>query len=183
MVGRDQDSPFVPSGFHGLPQGADDVAVDPFQGLDLGVGPAFVAGLVGGLDVDADDVVVLEGRDPVSPLGGVVGIEISGRPGDVDPVPTRQDPTPRTRSTAERIAPFLPWIDLKLRQARGLALAPEPDRVGGRLAPADPGQVDRVVADDGSMPSCIRSSRSSVRARPSRQVVDGRLGRGVVRAA
>ncbi len=40
-----------------LAERADDVAVDPLQGLDLGVVPPLVAGLVGGLDMDADDVV------------------------------------------------------------------------------------------------------------------------------
>ena len=60
VVGRDQDPPPVVL-LERLEDRADDVAVDPLEGLDLGVAAALVAGLVGGLDVDADDVVVGQG--------------------------------------------------------------------------------------------------------------------------
>ena len=39
--------------------------VDPLQGLDLFVGAALVRRLVGGLDVDAHQIVVRQRRDPV----------------------------------------------------------------------------------------------------------------------
>src|SRR5208283_5328256 len=62
VIGRDQDSPLVVLPER-LEDGSDDVAVDPLDDLDLGVGPAFVAGFVGRLDVDTDDVVVGECLD------------------------------------------------------------------------------------------------------------------------
>ena len=96
-------------GLERLAERADDLAVDPLQGLDLGVGPALVAGLVGGLDVDADEVVILQGGDPGTALGGVVGVEVAGgRRGRRSGPSRRASPTPRTRSTAEMIAPFSP---------------------------------------------------------------------------
>ena len=64
--------------------------VDALDGLDLGVGPALVAGLVGGLDVDADDVVVGKCLDGMIAFGRVIGVEIARRAGDVDPVPAGQ---------------------------------------------------------------------------------------------
>ncbi len=44
------------------------------------------------------------------------------------------------------IAPFRPWRSANLGEAGRLALAPEPDRVGRRLAGREPGLVDRVVS-------------------------------------
>ena len=51
-----------------LAERADDVAVDPLEGLDLRVGPPLVARLVGRLDVDADDVVFLQRLDAARPF-------------------------------------------------------------------------------------------------------------------
>ena len=61
MVGRDEDA-VVAVLFEGGVQRGDDVGVDLFQGLDLGVGAAFVRGFVGRFDVDADDVGRRRGR-------------------------------------------------------------------------------------------------------------------------
>ncbi len=66
VVGRDEDPPPL---LRDRPaERPDDLAVDPLQGLDLGVGSPFVARLVGGLDVDADDVVVASASTPARPL-------------------------------------------------------------------------------------------------------------------
>ena len=80
--------------------------VDPFERLDLGLVPPFVTGLVRRLDVHADDVVIFECLDGVAALGGVIGVEVAGRARNVDARPAGSSPTPRTRSTAEIIAPF-----------------------------------------------------------------------------
>ncbi len=122
----------------GASERADDVAVDPLQGLDLGVGPPFVAGLVGGLDVDADDVVVVQGRDARPALGRVIGVEIAGRPLDVDPVPPREHPDPSDQVDGRDDRPLQAVEHLELGQSRGLPLTPEPDRVGGGLPSGQP---------------------------------------------
>ena len=77
MVGRDENA-ILAVLLQRLMERADNVPVDLFQGLDLGGRVAFVRGLVGRLDVNADQVHVLEGLDRVTALGGVVGVEVAG---------------------------------------------------------------------------------------------------------
>ena len=67
MVGRDQD-PIVALRLQRRVQRADDVPVDFLQGFDFRRGVAFVRGLVGRLDVDADDIGIRECLDRVAPL-------------------------------------------------------------------------------------------------------------------
>ena len=92
-----------------------------------------MAGLVGGLDVDADDVVVLHRLDRGAALRGVVGIEITRRAGDVDPRPARQHADSADQVHGRDHRPLLAVQLGKRRQARGLALSPEPDGVGRSL--------------------------------------------------
>ena len=107
MIGRNEDSP-LGIALQGREQWTDDVPIDLLQGLDLGIRAALVRGLVRGLDVDADHVVVLQGLDGVPPFGGVVRIEIAGGPGHVDPRQPISLASPRKRSTAVIIAPPTP---------------------------------------------------------------------------
>src|SRR4051812_47362362 len=90
MVGRDENAVIAVS-LQGISEGADNVAGDPGERLALGSGAGLVAGLVGGLGGDANDVVVLQRLDTVSTLSGIIRVEVAGRSRDVDPVPACQD--------------------------------------------------------------------------------------------
>ncbi len=96
------------------------------QGLDLGVGTAPRGSPHRGLPRARRP-----GRGPSRPrsrsaLGGVIGIEVARSRRDIDPVHRPGTPTPRTRSTAERIAPFKPWRSANFRQGGRSPLPPEP---------------------------------------------------------
>ncbi len=54
--------------------------------------PPFVAGFVGCLDMDADDVILFDGLYGGPAFGGVVGVEVSGRARDIDHEPSRPAP-------------------------------------------------------------------------------------------
>ena len=185
VVGRDEDPAAV--GGDRPAERADDLAVDPLQGLDLGVGPAFVAGLVGGLDVDADDVVVLQGLDPGPPLGRVVGVEVAGRARDVDPVPAGEDARPPGRGRRPRGSP--PSGRGATWNLGSLGAFPCPQSqmaLAGGLPRGQPVAVDRVVADD--LGPGGDQLAEQFRPGPPGQVVGGRLvglvvgrgGQGVV---
>ena len=129
----------------GCEHGTDDVPIDLLEGLNLGIRAAFVRSLVGGLDMDAHQIVLLQRRDGMSSLGGVVGIEIAGCPGHVDPLPADQ-----LGQTAEQIdgGDHCAANAVKLLerlQSRRTALAPEPDIRYGRLSGFPPGLVDGMI--------------------------------------
>ena len=63
---------------------ADDVGVPALERRDLLVDGALVAGLVGGLDVEEEEVAVRERRERRVALRGVVVVEAGGRAGHVD---------------------------------------------------------------------------------------------------
>ncbi len=76
MIGRDQDAPLI-IGAENFSDRPDDVGINPLEGLDLGGVPALVAGFVGSLDMNADDVVLVESFDGVCALGSIVGVEVT----------------------------------------------------------------------------------------------------------
>ena len=104
----------------------------------------------------------------VPPLGGVVGVEVAGRAGDVDPVPAGEhaDAADQVDRRDDRALQAVQLAER--RQARGLALAPEPDRVGRPLPGRDPGLVDRMVRRRPATPA------SSARAAAREPVPAGR---------
>ncbi len=146
VVGRDQD-PAALLG-DGSAERADNLAVNPLERLDLGVGSPFVAGLVGGLDVNADDVVILESLDAITPLGRVIGVEVARRARDIDPIPAGEDAHASNQVDGGNDGPSEAVNLLEPGQARGFPLAPEPDGVGWGFAASQAVEVHRVIAND-----------------------------------
>src|SRR5262249_41113125 len=129
-------------------QGADDVTVDLFEGFHLGVRPAFVRGFIGSLDVDAHQVVRSQGLYARSALGGVIRVEIAGRPRHVDAGPAEQDADAPDQVHGTYDGAALA-IDLGKRpQLRGASLAPEPDLRGRPFAAGLTGLIHRVPRQD-----------------------------------
>lgn len=85
-----------------------DFRVDFLDCTDLGIHPTFMGCLVWRLNMNANDIMAGQGLDPVSALGGVIGVQIPSRSGYIDTMPADQLSNPRTKSTALMIAPFLP---------------------------------------------------------------------------
>ena len=67
-----------------------------------------MAGLVGGLNVQQEEVPVAERIDTRHALGGVVVVEPGARARNIQHLDSREHPNPRTRSTAEVSRPVTP---------------------------------------------------------------------------
>ncbi len=161
MVGRDQDAA-VAVGFERLEERADDVAVDPLERLDLGVGSPLVARLVGGLDVNADEVVILQGLDRrTDPWRRSRYRDSPSRPARRSGPSRRASPTPRTRSTAEMIAPLSPCRSLKRGRAGALPCPQSQIGVGRRLAQQPAGAWLTGWSFTTAVPAFIRSRSTS----------------------
>src|SRR5262249_7872936 len=114
---------------------ADDVPIDVFESFHLGVDLALMRRFIRGLDMNADEIVIRQRRDAVAALGGIVGVEIAGGTGHVDPLPAQKyaDAPDQVHGADDGAALT---VDLDKRpQLWGPALAPEPDLRGWRLAP------------------------------------------------
>ena len=83
MVWRDEQTPIAMLRQR-LAQRADDVPVNLLQGLHLLVGLSFMRCLIRRLDVDAHQIVRRQRLDGGATLGGIVGVEIPGRPGHIN---------------------------------------------------------------------------------------------------
>ena len=88
--GRTRIRQSSPSARRRSSSGPDDVLVDLLDGLDLALDVGVVAGLVGGLDVHADQVARVQGRDGRGALAGVVGVQVAGGAVDLDALPADQ---------------------------------------------------------------------------------------------
>ena len=109
MVGRNEDAPIT--GFRQcVQQRANDVLIDGFQGFHFGIGLAFVRRLVRRLNVDANQVVVLQGGDGRTALGGIIGVEISRGSRHVDAFPAEQHADAANQIHGADDCPSLPYI-------------------------------------------------------------------------
>jgi hypothetical protein len=68
----------------------DDAFIDPLQGLHFFVSPAFVRCFVRGFDVHTNKVMILECRHTIPAFGGVIGVQIPRRTGDIDALPANE---------------------------------------------------------------------------------------------
>ena len=151
MIGADEHSPRRQRRQMSRDRRHDEL-VDPLDRPHLLDGVPLVARLVGGLDMDADEIGVSELRDRRPPLGGVVGVEIAGRPRHLEALPAGQrrqapqqiDRRDHRRARAEaRGSIFLG----KRLHPRGPPRPPQPDVRGGALAGSDPGRVERMPGE------------------------------------
>ncbi len=147
VVGHDEDAPFR-VGLEFLEDGADDVFVDGFDGGDFFGVVGGVGGFVGGVDVAADEVVVVEGVDGGLALGGVVGVMVGGDAGGGEVGPAEE-----VGDAAEEVdggdhgAGFFE-AGLEGGDVGGFALAPEPDVGGFVFLEVSAGEVDVVVFEE-----------------------------------
>ena len=110
----------------------DDVGVPALERRDLLVDRALVAGFVGGLDVQEEEVAVGERRERGVALRDVVVVEPGGRARDVEHLDARQHAEP-AHQVDRRRQPTGHAVPLReLGQLRARALAPEPDLGGDR---------------------------------------------------
>ena len=161
--------------------GADDVTVDLLNGFHFLVAAAFVRGLVGRLDVDAHDIVFVEGVNGRTAFGGVVGVEVTGGTGDFDSIPADE-----SRNAAKQID----GGDHRAARAvlfgeglepRGLPLSPEPNVRGRPLACLLSGRVHWMVAKHVGRRG--HQFAEDVAARAARIILEHRLVGDVVRSA
>ena len=151
MIGADEHSPRRQRRQMGRDRRHDEL-IDPLDRPHLLDGIPFVARLVGGLDMDADEIGVSELRDRRPPLGGVVGVEIAGRPRHLEALPAGQrrqapqqiDRRDHRRARAEARGSIFRG---KRLHPRGPPRAPQPDVRGGALAGGDPGRVERMPGE------------------------------------
>jgi hypothetical protein len=142
---------------------------------------------VGRFDVDADDVVRLESLDAVAALGGVVGIEVAGRAGNIDARPTEENADTADEIDRAQDRPFLAVDRLKRLQRRCTPLPPEPALRRRPFARGAAGLVGRMIGEQ--CPAARHQQIQEVGARSARQVagdrlignIVGRLRLGVVR--
>ena len=78
MIGRDQDA-IIALALQEAVHGPDDVGIDPLESFDLFVGVPLVRCLITGFHVHDDEVHVFQRFDRVTPLGRVIGVEITRR--------------------------------------------------------------------------------------------------------
>ena len=135
--------------------------------------------LVRGFDVDAHEVEILQRGDPGAALGGVIGVEVAGRPGHVDPRPAEQDADAADQIDGRDDRPARPVGVRERRHPRGLAEAPEPNLRRRLFAVGRAAQVGRVARQDGL--ALLHERDEDRAAGAGRQVVGGRLVRDVVR--
>jgi len=94
VVGQDGDAPVEARPLKARQDRSDDPGVEALDRLDLLFELAIVAHLVGGLDVEVDEVHPVEGLEAGGDLPLVVGVEDSGGSGDVDYLEAGVDPHP-----------------------------------------------------------------------------------------
>ena len=146
VVGRDQDS-IISIRLQRFVQRFDDFLVDLFEGFDLGFGPSFVAGFIGRLDVNANQVVGLQGFDPVASFRRIVRIKVSRGTRHVDPCPAREQADTPHKVDCRHHRPFQSMKFGECGKAGRFALPPEPDCIRGTLTRRDSREVDRMVSD------------------------------------
>ncbi len=132
----------------GLKKRADDVPVDLLQRLHLFLGLPLVGGFVRRLNMDADDVVIFQCCHAITSLGGIVGIQITGRSGNVDALPAQKNSHPAHEVHGTKDGPPLAVNTFKGIELRRFSLAPEPYLRGGPEAARGACQVDGVSAEE-----------------------------------
>lgn len=147
VIGGDQDSPFV-EGAEFVEDGADDVLVDLLEGFDFCGGVAEVARFVGGLDVDNDEIVVVEGGDGGGTFARVVRVQKAGCSFDVehghaDSFGEAANEIDGGDDRAADAISFVKWFE-----RFGATLPPEPDVRSGVLAEVAADKVNVVAGED-----------------------------------
>ena len=154
VVHGDDDAKIAAGGPEGADDRADDPMVEVLDRLDLGLGRTLVTGLVRRLEMDEDEVLaVCQGGDGRLRLALVVGVEIAGRPGDVDHRQPGDDPQSLQQVDGADHAAADPKTVLQRRCRRHPPLTPQPDGVGRIFAVADPLPVDRVGGEGDRYPT------------------------------
>ncbi len=121
MIGRNEDAVVALRSSSIRPAAADDLRSISSKALILAsTRPSCDASSVASTWTQIMSVVE-QGVDGVASLGGVVGIEVAGRAGHFDALPTDQRARPRSRSTAVIILPVLPCSSANGLQARRAA--------------------------------------------------------------
>src|SRR5262249_1635290 len=86
VIGRDENAPaaIALKRSHERP---DNVPIDLLQSQDLRIDSPLVRCFIRSLDMHTYEVALFQGFDARAAFGGVVRVEVAGRPGDIDPLP------------------------------------------------------------------------------------------------
>ena len=168
VIGADEDAMLRHAG-QKLSDRFHDLDVDLLDRLHLFHRIALMARLVRSLDMHADEIGRGQFCDRRPALRGVVGIEIAGSTGHLQPLPAgeRRQPTEQIDRRDHRAIRAI-FLSERLHR-RGAAHAPQPDVRGGPLAGRDPGLIDRMTGQ----PRC------ALRHDLSEQPAAGAAGEGI----
>src|SRR5262249_21622741 len=118
-----------------IEQWPDDVPVNFFDGLDLGVGFPLVRGLVRSLDMHTNQVEAIQRLDACFSFSAVIGVEISCRAWNVDPLPAQKHANPPHEVDGANNGPGLSVRRREGQQLWSLAQPPKPN-LSGLFAPS-----------------------------------------------
>ena len=147
MIGHQQQRPFAERR-QLCEHRTEDRFVDPLERLDLVIGAAHVAGLVGRFDVEQEEVAPFERVEPKARLGRVVGIEKAGRTGNGNHFETGEPSEAVDEIDRRMTEPSTLKRSLSVGDGRALALSPEPHGRHRRLARVTPRLVHWMGAQD-----------------------------------